>query len=590
MDQKFVTEHYNTEMTMMAIGPQNLNNNHDNCVDNNKAFDSSGSTFINMSSFENSTKNTYVYDTNMDSDIDVESEDIESDIEKEVDGDDVELNIDDSTSETDEVFNVSSGFPRKIEESSSCFSSYEYHRNNKLGTRALPESSTHPNVQCPTSHNSKEPAQQSNTGTQNHSKFSNSTSRSLSSPQLKDAIKSPNIPNFSESQFQRMNNPVNSMPPSVGYWMHIAKLYGGNFPPIHPSMAAAFGNYVPNSGISNQAELFHRQMLHSQMLYFQAMLPSGHHFSPGVHDTLKGRNDLPSAMTSLPVTSNNDIINRNDSVNKKPAENAVHRPNCTSSRKTVEENKLKNINNKGPDDKKHQKKAFTISNLINTDNNEKEEKSSTANRPSTIMSHQFRSNGHHISPISPTTISPLPSPISPLLPSPAQLPPHFTSPMSSPSRNLMISPTAAVIPGNSMPLGNPMTSPSARVIPGSSMQPGNPMTSPPSVVIPGSSMSPGNPMMSPSAGMIPGNSMPLLYSGVFGYGARRPRDPNKPPPVKKYKCDICGKAFSRSNTLVTHRVRDSIFSIVKAVPEIAMAWGGMCSVCCLNYGSVSCTF
>ena len=28
----------------------------------------------------------------------------------------------------------------------------------------------------------------------------------------------------------------------------------------------------------------------------------------------------------------------------------------------------------------------------------------------------------------------------------------------------------------------------------------------------------------------------------------------KPPPVKKYKCDVCGKAFSRSNTLVTHKV------------------------------------
>lgn len=49
-----------------------------------------------------------------------------------------------------------------------------------------------------------------------------------------------------------------------------------------------------------------------------------------------------------------------------------------------------------------------------------------------------------------------------------------------------------------------------------------------------------------------------LYSGsaaVLGYGGvRRPRDPNKPPPLKKYKCDICAKAFSRSNTLVTHRV------------------------------------
>lgn len=38
---------------------------------------------------------------------------------------------------------------------------------------------------------------------------------------------------------------------------------------------------------------------------------------------------------------------------------------------------------------------------------------------------------------------------------------------------------------------------------------------------------------------------------------RKPRDPNKPPPAKKYKCDLCGKAFSRSNTLVTHRVSQS---------------------------------
>ena len=34
----------------------------------------------------------------------------------------------------------------------------------------------------------------------------------------------------------------------------------------------------------------------------------------------------------------------------------------------------------------------------------------------------------------------------------------------------------------------------------------------------------------------------------------RHRDPTKPPALKKYKCDICGKAFSRSNTLVTHKV------------------------------------
>lgn len=29
------------------------------------------------------------------------------------------------------------------------------------------------------------------------------------------------------------------------------------------------------------------------------------------------------------------------------------------------------------------------------------------------------------------------------------------------------------------------------------------------------------------------------------------------PPLKKYKCDVCGKAFSRSNTLITHKVSAS---------------------------------
>ena len=37
-------------------------------------------------------------------------------------------------------------------------------------------------------------------------------------------------------------------------------------------------------------------------------------------------------------------------------------------------------------------------------------------------------------------------------------------------------------------------------------------------------------------------------------GSLRRFNPDKPPPVKKYKCDVCGKAFSRSNTLVTHKV------------------------------------
>lgn len=43
----------------------------------------------------------------------------------------------------------------------------------------------------------------------------------------------------------------------------------------------------------------------------------------------------------------------------------------------------------------------------------------------------------------------------------------------------------------------------------------------------------------------------------------------KPPPVKKYKCDVCGKAFSRSNTLVTHKVchrrfvRDGYYTYIR---------------------------
>ncbi|KAK3087642.1 hypothetical protein FSP39_008697 [Pinctada imbricata] len=39
---------------------------------------------------------------------------------------------------------------------------------------------------------------------------------------------------------------------------------------------------------------------------------------------------------------------------------------------------------------------------------------------------------------------------------------------------------------------------------------------------------------------------------MAGLGNKR-LNPEKPPPVKKYKCDVCGKAFSRSNTLVTHK-------------------------------------
>ena len=33
--------------------------------------------------------------------------------------------------------------------------------------------------------------------------------------------------------------------------------------------------------------------------------------------------------------------------------------------------------------------------------------------------------------------------------------------------------------------------------------------------------------------------------------------------AKKYKCDICSRAFSRSNTLVTHKVRKQVFSSIE---------------------------
>ena len=48
------------------------------------------------------------------------------------------------------------------------------------------------------------------------------------------------------------------------------------------------------------------------------------------------------------------------------------------------------------------------------------------------------------------------------------------------------------------------------------------------------------------------------YPAYLGLPGRRPRDPSKAAPAKKYKCDLCGKAFSRSNTLVTHRVSQQL--------------------------------
>lgn len=59
--------------------------------------------------------------------------------------------------------------------------------------------------------------------------------------------------------------------------------------------------------------------------------------------------------------------------------------------------------------------------------------------------------------------------------------------------------------------------------------------------------------------------LPMPGAGIFhpafmhlpGSSLRR-YNPEKPPPVKKYKCDVCGKAFSRSNTLVTHKVKHTL--------------------------------
>ena len=56
----------------------------------------------------------------------------------------------------------------------------------------------------------------------------------------------------------------------------------------------------------------------------------------------------------------------------------------------------------------------------------------------------------------------------------------------------------------------------------------------------------------PVTGPAPGPG--LLYSPYQGLTGGGARDASKPPQAKKYKCDICSKAFSRSNTLVTHKV------------------------------------
>ncbi|XP_013418379.1 zinc finger protein 768 isoform X3 [Lingula anatina] len=64
-----------------------------------------------------------------------------------------------------------------------------------------------------------------------------------------------------------------------------------------------------------------------------------------------------------------------------------------------------------------------------------------------------------------------------------------------------------------------------------------------------------------AAGLLPMGPMPfgmngnsgILHPAFLGIPGGRRVSGDKPPPLKKYKCDICSKAFSRSNTLVTHK-------------------------------------
>ncbi|CAH1773393.1 unnamed protein product [Owenia fusiformis] len=63
----------------------------------------------------------------------------------------------------------------------------------------------------------------------------------------------------------------------------------------------------------------------------------------------------------------------------------------------------------------------------------------------------------------------------------------------------------------------------------------------------------GLPGMMPQMGLGLAGMAGFLGQQHLGLGIRKEPGNDKPAPVKKYKCDVCGKAFSRSNTLVTHK-------------------------------------
>ncbi|OWF48614.1 zinc finger protein 250-like [Mizuhopecten yessoensis] len=126
---------------------------------------------------------------------------------------------------------------------------------------------------------------------------------------------------------------------------------------------------------------------------------------------------------------------------------------------------------------------------------------------------------------------------------------------SSPShlhqRNVqMIEPNTPISPVHSrMSLENPShSSHHGHLFHGSTSLPGlNRITSYPGSLGPSTSMLPFLGGIPPSSGLFH-----PAFLQMTGLGGKR-GNPDKPAPVKKYKCDVCGKAFSRSNTLVTHK-------------------------------------